>query len=311
MKILAISGGFKDGSNDAMAREALMGAKEQGAEIEFIRLLDLDLKPCTGCIACVGGMMRGGTGECVIKDDLKWLDEKIFSADGIIIVMPVFEKGVPAVMHLIQDRLFGPTYDPGPCTIAMKIAKETGGPGPDPRKLVRKVVSFIAIGGSDWVTLASTALNLTAMARAWKVIDDVVFKWSKSIVMNDESVAKCHEIGVNTAKAAALGADKAEYLGEPGACPECHSRNFYVDDDPKGTICVVCGLTGELKQVDGKMTFVVPEDQFEHSHFRMSGKFEHMADIKRIEMELMEHKKTEEFKNRIEKYKSFIQASKP
>jgi multimeric flavodoxin WrbA len=50
-KILAISGGTKNGSNDAMTREALMGAKEQGAEIEFIRLHDLELKPCTGCIS--------------------------------------------------------------------------------------------------------------------------------------------------------------------------------------------------------------------------------------------------------------------
>ena len=311
MKILAISGGFKDGNNDAMAREALMGAKEQGAEVEFVRLLDLDLKPCTGCIACIGGMMRGGTGDCVIKDDLKWLDEKIFSADGIVFVIPIFEKGVPAVMHLIQDRIFGPTYDPGPCTIAMGIAKKTGGPGPDPRKLQPKVVSFITIGGSDWVTLASAAMNMTAMARAWKVIDDSVFKWSKSIVMNDESVAKCREIGVNIAKAASAGPEKAEYVGQPGACPECQSRNFFVNDDPKETICIVCGMIGELKQIDGKMTFVVPEEQYEHSHFRMSGKFMHMDDIKRIEMELIENKKTDEYKQRMEKYKSFIQASKP
>ena len=311
MKVLAISGGFKDGNNDAMAREALMGAKEQGAEIEFIRLLDLDLKPCTGCISCVGGMMRGGTGDCVIKDDMKWLSEKIFSADGLIFVMPVFEKGMPAVMHLVQDRLFGPSYDPGPSTIAIEIAKGTGGPGPDQRKLVRKVVSFIAIGGSDWASLASAAMNLLAMARAWKVIDNSVFKWSKSIVMNDESVSKCHDIGRNIAIAASLGADKAEYNGDPGICPECYSRNFYVNDDPKETVCLVCGVTGELIQTDGKIRFVVPEEQFEHSHFRMSGKFEHMDDIKRIEMELIENKKTEEYRNRMGKYKSIIQASKP
>jgi len=311
MKILAISGGFTDGNNDAMAREALMGAKEQGAEVEFVHLLDLDLKPCTGCIACVGGMMRGGTGDCVIKDDLKWLDEKIFSADGIVFAMPIFEKGVPAVMHLIQDRLFGPTYDPGPCTIAMEIAKNTGGPGPDPRKLQRKVVSFITIGGSDWVTLASAAMNLTAMTRAWKVIDDSLFKWSKSIVMNDDAIEQCRRIGVNIAKAAAAGPDNAEFAGAPGACPECNSRNFFVNDDPKETVCVVCGMTGELKQVDGKMAFVVPDEQYEHSHFRMSGKFKHMDDIKRIEMELIENKKKEEYKQRMEKYKGFIQASKP
>ena len=51
MKILAISGGTKNGTNDAMAREALMGAREQGAEIELVNLFDLNLKPCTGSMS--------------------------------------------------------------------------------------------------------------------------------------------------------------------------------------------------------------------------------------------------------------------
>ncbi len=38
MKILAISCGTINGNNDAMVKEALMGAQEQGAEIEFINL---------------------------------------------------------------------------------------------------------------------------------------------------------------------------------------------------------------------------------------------------------------------------------
>ena len=311
MKILAISGGTKDGNNDAMAREALMGAKEQGAEVEFIRLHDLNLKPCTGCIVCINDMMRGGLGECVIKDDMDWLGEKIFSADGIIFVMPIFEKGSPAIMHTVQDRIFGPTFDPGPCTIATKIAKESGGKGPDPRRLVRKVVSYISIGGSDWTTRVSADMSLTAMARAWKIIDNAVFQWSKSIIMNDDSVARCRKIGANIAKAAVLGPDEADYLGEPGICPECHSRNFYINDDPKKATCVVCGLIGELALADGKMKFTVPEDQFEHSHFRMPGKFEHMADIGRIETELNENKTKPEFKARKQKYKDFITASKP
>jgi len=311
MKILAISGGSKNGNNDAMAREALMGAKEQGAEVEFIHLHDLTLKPCTGCVVCINDMMGGGLGNCVIKDDMDWLSEKIFSADGVIFVMPIFEKGAPAAMHIIQDRLFGPTYDPGPCTIALEISKHTGGPGPDLRKLAPKVTSFISIGGSDWVTRVSTDMKLAAMSRRWSVIDDEVFPWSKSIVVSDESVAKCHEIGANIAKAAAVGAEEAEYLGDPGICPECHSRNFHIGDDPKATVCVICGMIGELKPVDGKMTFEVPQEQYEHAHTRMSGKIKHMDDMYRIETELNENKKTDKYKKRMAAYKDFIQATKP
>jgi len=311
MKILAISGGSRNGNNDAMAREALMGAKEAGAEVEFIHLHDLNLKPCTGCVVCINDMMSGGTGKCVIKDDMEWLSEKIFSADGVIIVMPIFEKGAPAVMHILQDRIFGPTYDPGPCTIAAEISKKTGGLGPDPRKLTPKVVSFISIGGSDWVTRASADALLAAMSRRWSVVDDSVFPWSKSIVVNDDSVAKCHEIGSNIVKAAALGADKAEYLGDPGICPECHSRNFHIKDDPKETVCVVCGMVGELKFAGGKMTFEVPPEQYEHAHTRMPGKIKHMDDMYRIETQLNEDKNTDKYKQRMEGYRSFIGASKP
>jgi len=41
MKILGVSSGGKNGNNDSMCKEALMGAQEAGAEIEFIRLLEL------------------------------------------------------------------------------------------------------------------------------------------------------------------------------------------------------------------------------------------------------------------------------
>ena len=53
MKILGISAGTQNGANDAMCKEGLMGAQEAGAQIEFINLHKLDIKHCTGCIACV------------------------------------------------------------------------------------------------------------------------------------------------------------------------------------------------------------------------------------------------------------------
>lgn len=309
MKIIAISGGTKNGSNDAMAREALMGASEQGAEIEFIRLLDLDLKPCTGCIACVNSLMSGGNGDCVLKDDFRWLDNKVLDADGLIFVMPIFEKGSPGIMRVLQDRLCGPGHDIGMNLVASNIAREAGKPGPDPRRFNKKVVSFISIGGSDWNTKVSADMNLTAMTASWIVIDDEVFPWSKSIVLNDESVVRCHQVGVNIAGAAA-DMEHAGYLGDPGICPLCHSRNFFINAEGKA-ICEVCGMKGDLERTDGKFTFIVPEEQYEHAHTLMPGKLKHMDDIYHYETKLAEEKKTPEFKARQQKYKDFIQASQP
>ena len=49
MKILGISFGTKNGNNDAMCKEALKGAQEKGAEIEFINMQNLHIEHCTGC----------------------------------------------------------------------------------------------------------------------------------------------------------------------------------------------------------------------------------------------------------------------
>ena len=112
-KILAISGGGKNGTNDQMAKEALMGAQEAGAEVEFIHMLDLDLVPCNGCVSCVtgrDGVFAGGSCRCIRKDDLRWLEDKIYDADGVIFVMPIFEKGVPGFFRAFR------TASPAPAT---------------------------------------------------------------------------------------------------------------------------------------------------------------------------------------------------
>ena len=90
MKILGISGGNKNGANDCMCKEALLAAKEQGAEIEFVRLMDLDIKHCTGCKACVMSLFSGRGNMCVLKDDFQWLLDKMLDADGIIFSIPIF-----------------------------------------------------------------------------------------------------------------------------------------------------------------------------------------------------------------------------
>ena len=309
MKVIAISGGTKDGSNDAMAREALMGAREAGADIEFIRLLDLDLKPCTGCIACVNSLMSGGSGDCVIKDAFRWLDNKILDADGLIFVMPIFEKAAPGIMNVLQDRLCGPSHDIGTNFVAGQIAEKRGKPGPDPRKLKKKVVSFISIGGSDWNTRVSCDMNIAAMTASWKVIDDIVFPWAKSIVLDDDAVAKCHTVGVHIAEAA-KDIDAAEYKGDKGVCSHCHSRNFFLGPDGHA-VCEVCGMAGTLTQAGEVFIFSVEPGQYEFAHTLMPGKLKHMDDIYRNETKLKEDKKTPEFKARQAKYRSFIQASKP
>ena len=309
MKILGISAGTKNGNNDAMCKEALMGAKEMGAEVEFINVFDLNIDHCTGCIACVKGLFSGKGNFCVRKDDFDWMLDKMLDADGIVFAVPIFEKGAPGIFRTITDR-FGPRMDRGNNIIATKISAEMGGKEIDPRILKDKVISYMGVGGSDWATSVQQDCGMQALTPMWKVIDNEVFSWSKGIIMDDAKVAIAHQIGKNIVEAA-KDIENAEYKGDPGICPHCHNRNFHLNDDSTKAICCLCGMEGEIKIVNGKPVFDFPEEQLHHAHDTLSGKFIHADDIRTNEGKLSDMQKSDEFKARVAKYKDFITGTKP
>ena len=139
--------------------------------------------------------------------------------------------------------------------------------------------------------------------------------------MNDEAIARAHQIGLNLAEAAkkvANGTFEAphgimgeDYKGAQGVCPHCHSNNFFLQED--GTsICCLCGIEGVMKNVDGRYVFEFDEAKcIPHAHDSISGKFIHGDDIQRNEGKARAALATEEAKARKAKYRDFIQSSKP
>ena len=319
MKILGISGGMPNGCNDSMCKEALMGAREAGADIEFVNLNTLNIQHCTGCKACVMSLFSGRGNDCVLKDDFQWLVDKMYDADGIVWSIPIFEKFSTGTFHTIMDR-FGPRLDRGNVMIAQKIA-EQGGKPIDPKYLKEKVVSYMGVGGSDWTTRIQADFATQALTPKWTMVYNETFQWSLDIVMNDEAIAKAHKIGYDTALAAKKVADGTfeaplgicgeDYKGPAGVCPHCHSRNFFLQEDGKA-VCCVCGIEGVMERVDGKYVFQFDaESQLPHAHDTISGKFIHGDDIQRNEGKVRQAKQTDEYKARVERYKSFISPSKP
>ncbi|SFM00392.1 flavodoxin family protein [Halanaerobium salsuginis] len=309
MKILGISAGRKNQKNDSMCKEALLGAQEIGADIEFIRLLDLDIKHCTGCIACVNALMSGKGNLCSLNDDFNWLLDKMLDADGIIFSNPIFEKGTPGIFHTITDR-FGPRTDKGINIIATKLAKENNNKIPDQRLLEDKVVSYIGFGGSEWVSRAHCDSAMQSLSPAWKIIDNDVFQWSTNAVMDDNIVSRVHQIGINLAKAA-NDIENATYLGKEGVCPHCHNRNFYLDVKSTKAICCLCGIEGNINIVDNKIKFEFPEEQLKRAHDTLTGKKIHSDDVAETVQVFEEMIKNDEYHKRIDNYKKFISASKP
>lgn len=318
MKILGISYGTPNGGNDTMVKEALMGAQEVGAEIEFINVNTLNILHCTGCKACVMGLFSGRGNACILKDDMQWLTDKMYDADGLIFSVPIFEKCATGLFHTTMDR-FGPRMDRGNLMIAQKIA-ENGGKPIDPKYLKEMAVSYMAVGGSDWATRVQADCATQALTPKWTLIHNDYFQWSLGIMMNDEYLAKAHQIGIDTAQAAQkildgtteipLGITGPEYKSDPGICPHCHSKNFYLEEDGKA-ICCLCGLEGEIHNESGKYSFTFPAEQLEHAHDTLSGKFIHGNDIKENTGKKIANMQTEKYKARQAAYRAFITATVP
>jgi len=341
-KVLGISFGTKNGNNDSICKEALKGAQEAGCEVEFIQAQSLDIKHCTGCIACVKSLMSGRGNMCIHKDDFDWLCWKMFTSDGIIMCDPIFETGASGLFHTIMDR-FGPRMDTGNNYISAQIAKDiiaNGGKAQVPPECVFHTgipVAYIGIGGSDWGTHIQSDHQIQSMTPAWKVIHNEWIGWSKTALMKDDVVARAHQIGVDLGEAA-LDPEHAEYKGEKGVCPHCNCNDFYLYPGENRAVCAVCGLQGKISldengnvQVtyaehdlcdedgnvildkDGAPAFpgIYDDRGRERAHDTMAGKQIHGEDIGRNEGMLAELQKTPGYKERVKGYKEFLSPTMP
>jgi len=112
MKILAICGGMRPDSNTNKLVKKVAGAT--GFKYEVADFGALDIKPCTGCSAC---MMN--EGQCPIDDDMQGLYEKLLAADAIIVGSPTYFMNMSGAVKCFIDRSLalyyrgiGPVYDP-------------------------------------------------------------------------------------------------------------------------------------------------------------------------------------------------------
>jgi multimeric flavodoxin WrbA len=314
MKVLGLTCGRKMSNTEILVKEALLGAEEKGAEVEIIRLMDLNIKPCTGCNACVVDIFeKAGSGDCVLKDDFKFLDEKILEADGIIAASPIYEMSPTGYFKTLCDRM-GPSHDMAFRMIADKIRKEKGittGKGVDPRSFKVRAVSLFAVGGSDWTTFALPMMQLFRLAMQMELVDQVLFNWIALpgvVLLHDEMLQRARRSGAHVAETLTKPIEEAKYIGEPGMCPVCHSNILEVTGT-SSVLCAVCGVKGTLQMDGNKVSLMVGEEAKKHSHMVLSGKFEHADDLNN--KSLKPDPRMPEIPQKLEKYKSYLKYSKP
>lgn len=84
-KVYIISTSLRPDSNsDYVARHLEKSALAAGNQVEYVRLLDKEIRFCTGCLACQK------TEQCVQMDDAVPIANKIKQAEVLVFATPIY-----------------------------------------------------------------------------------------------------------------------------------------------------------------------------------------------------------------------------
>ena len=279
MKVTAIVCGRRNGVSVRMARVALKAAKEAGADqVSIINLMDLNIKPCIDCKACVRRLNDPDfDGACPLKDDMDWLDEQYLSSDAVIYAAPMYENSVPGPYKTMCDRL-GPSHDITFQHLAYDNQAARGiTPRIDPRFFTARPVVCITHGGSEWNYSAYPTVAIPSIPLGLQVVDYVSVPWSNGW-LQDGRADRLRTAGRRLVEQAALPAAERRFLGDPGHCPVCHNRVMHLGDDDTAT-CTLCGTIGTLTVEDGKIKISYTPEALALSHVLEGGRMQHMKDL--------------------------------
>ena len=104
MKTLIINGSLKgEASHSYMVASRFARGIEAtaDAQTEVIELKNMNISRCVGCFGC----WKVTPGQCVIRDDMDIIRDKIMESDNIILSFPLYFFGVSSKMKTMLDRL--------------------------------------------------------------------------------------------------------------------------------------------------------------------------------------------------------------
>jgi multimeric flavodoxin WrbA len=318
MKILGLTCGSKMGNSETCLKEALMQAEELGAEVEILRMLDLNITPIMQARMGppLGGTSAGGppmTGWSSMeatpspmpassgaKDDADYLWDKIMECDGLIVSAPVYSLTPPGYLISIRDRVLSPRGD-----LAGLLERKAAGGGIDERTLKLRAGGLISVGGATtphWVSFGLSLLHSCLFAPQVNIVDQIQVMGTGGpgqVVLNDEVIQKARRLGRHVFEGAKKlagkkwdtsylnnmekeFAERLEWQGdEPGICPMCHTNVMMLGNTAE-IECAVCGSKGTMKLENGKLSVVFSKKEQMISRLTLEGKRIHQAEIRDV-----------------------------
>jgi len=282
MKILGLIGSYRKlGNTEVLVKEALMEAQNLGAEVSVLRLTDLRIDPCKGCMACAFEQE-----ECRIPDGWCTFRDRVEDSDAVIIGAPTYLLGPAGIIKMITDR-----------NIAFQAAalKHAGKPG-----------AIIGVSGvREWEPFALPMLNVFMFTCGLRVIDQVMFyaQGPGEILLDDSAMKRARKVGLNVFEAAIKPVEKRTYVGDQSVCPVCHQNLFSVKD---GILeCALCQAKAEFKTVNGETKLVFEQETLKSHRWSEEALLEHFS-FAVLPSGPRFLKERDQIKKRARKYRSFL-----
>ena len=253
MKVLGLNGSERKlGNTEILVKEALMGAEEEGAQVEMLRLTDYKVLPCDGLAPCVFGNAR-----CNLQDDFNFIVDKIFESDGLVLGTPCYILESTAIIKQLIDRAFSVNY-----------RSEARG------KPATVIVPYATRG---WTPYAFLQPNMLLLLLGMEVIDRALIHTQamNEVVLYNKLLARVRGMGREVAKAAKTG--DTSYRGEPGICPICQDRVLRILRDDETVECGVCGIRGKIAVEGGKIKVHFDKDGLLNHRFTQENIYRHFT----------------------------------
>ena len=99
MEILAIMGSHRNGHNTQKALDFFLKQIKADHELYLYNVNKISVEPCKACDYCVDHQ-----GECIIKDDMTEIYQKMETCDLLIVASPVYFSAFPSKIKALIDR---------------------------------------------------------------------------------------------------------------------------------------------------------------------------------------------------------------
>lgn len=226
MKILGISASCRKwGNTEILVRHALRGAADQDADTRFLRLPDLSIQQCKGCLTCLFK-----DRDCTIADDCTVLLDALRQADGVVLGSPVLNLFAAGTLQMALPRLFRQAYS---------------------GELSGKPCVAIAVGGMPaWEGWALPQVVSFFLALGMRLVDQFVgYAQGPGEIFFD--TLACQR-AIDAGRLLAEG--ETDFRGSPGTCPVCHCDLVFTGNNGKPH-CMLCDLPGEWVEEMGRRCF--------------------------------------------------------